>query len=768
MSGPVNTIMDDFEVVGRKIPLIDSSAKALGESQYVDDIKIGRLLYGKILRSPFPHARILHIDTSRAKVLPGVRAVISAEDIPMVKFGNYPEWVDRYPLAVGRVRYVGEAVAAVAAMDEQMAEEALALIKVDYEPLTYYLDPRDATQSGAELIHKDKERNISHHLVKAYGDTERGFREADYVREDTYQTEPNNPAAIEPHGVISQWHLDGSLTIWANTQGPFRLRNRLYEVLGLQEDKIRIIKTVVGGGFGGKTGALDIHVAAAHLSKITGNPVKMVLSREEVFLCTHQRHPSFITLRTGIKKNGLLMSQELKAIIDGGAYSGSGVISLNIGSRELMTIYILPNIRYEGTRVFTNKPMGGPMRGHGAPQIRFAVESQLDVIAKELGIDPVELRMKNLIYAGYDHPAKKRIGSCGLKEALLGVTTALNWQHKRGKEQDGYGLGIACSNFGCGPKTFPHAGGGIIIEINMDGGVNILSGAADIGQGTDTVLCQIVAEELGVKMEDTSIIAADTATTPFDMGTFGSGVTFRVGNAAIKAARDAKNQLMDVISLKLEAPREKIKFSGGKVYIQGFEEPAMTFKEALKAYHYAGKPMPLVGRGFYEPECSILGESISEEGPDTPAYSFYCQGAEVKVDKETGEVKVLKLITAVDCGQPINPLSIEGQAEGSMAGGLGMALYENLPCNDGRYLNGSLLDYLVPTSLDTPQSMPSMLIKTRDPFGPLGAKEAGEGMLVGVSPAIANAIFNAVGLRVTGLPVTPADLKIALDTKSSE
>lgn len=758
--------MSEFEVVGKRFPIIDASSKAIGDSQYLEDLRIGGMLYGKILRSPYPHARILHIDTSRAKALPGVKAVITSADMPRIKFGNYPEWEDRYPLAVEKVRYTGEGVVAVAAIDEEIAEEALRLIKVVYEPLLYISNPGEAMKPGAILIHDEKERNISTRLFKSYGDTERGFRDSDYVREDTFHTVANNPAAIEPHGTVCQWHLDGSVTLWASTQGPFRLRARLYNHLGLTEDKIRVIKTAVGGGFGGKTGALDIHLTSAHLSRITGKAVKMVLNREEVFLSTHQRHPAFITLRTGVKKNGLLISQELKEVLDGGAYAGSGFIPLNIGFGQLMNIYVLPNALFEGIRVYTNKPMGAPMRGHGGPQVRFAIESQLDMIAKELSLDPVELRLKNIIYAGYNHPAKKRISSCGLSEALSGVAASLLWRERKGKLPEGQGIGLACSNFLSGPKTFPHAGGGIVLEINMDGGVNILSGAADIGQGTDTVLSQIVAEELGVKMEDTHIISADTAITPFDMGTFGSGVTLRVGNAAIKAARDAKKQMLEVISLQLEAPPEKIKFSGGKVYVQGNTEPAMTFKEALKAYHYAGKPMPLVGRGFYEPECSAVGDTVSGEGPDTPAYSFYCQGAEVKVDKETGKVEVLKLVTAVDCGLAINPLNIEGQAHGSMAGGLGMALYEDLPSKDGSYLSDSLLDYLIPTSMDIPQHMDSILIETRDPYGPLGAKEAGEGMLVGVSPAIANAIYDAVGLHIIDLPLS-AD-KICNILKRSE
>lgn len=751
--------MTIFEVVGKRLPGVDSNFKASGQSQYVDDIRISNMLYGKVLRSPFPHARILNIDVSRAKGLQGVKAVITGEDIPKLKFGFYAESANQYPLAMGKVRYAGEAVAAVVAIDEELAEEALDLIRVDYEPLPYYFDPREALQPVSLLIHEDKERNISNKFIQTYGNVEKGFREADYIREDSYNTMPNNHAAIEPHGSICQWHLDGSLTMWASTQGPFRTRRSFCDALGIAEDKIRIINTTVGGGFGGKGFVFDIYVISSHLSRITGKPVKMVLNREEVFLCTHQRHPTFITLRTGVKNNGLLTSQELKTVFDGGAYVGSGSISLRVGVEQMIITYILPNMRYESIRVFTNKPVGGPMRGNGAPQIRFAMESQLDMIAKELSIDPVELRLKNLTYAGYVHPARKHINSCGLKEALNGVTAALDWRHKKGNLPAGHGIGVACSNYRCGVKTFPHAGGGIVIEINMDGGVTILSGAADIGQGINTVLCQIVAEELGVMMGDTRIIAADTAVTSFDIGTFGSGVTFRVGNAAIKAAVDVKKQLLEVISLKLEAPPEKINFSGGKVYIQGQTEPAMTFREALKAYHYAGKAMPLVGRGFYEPECLTPDESISGEGPDTPAYSFNCQGAEVEVDKETGSVKILKLITAIDCGRAINPLNVEGQADGSMAGGLGMAIYEDLPYKDGKYLNSSLLDYLIPTSKDMPPDMSSMVIETNDPLGPFGAKEAGEGMLVPTTPAIANAIFDAIGVRINDLPITPDKIK---------
>lgn len=755
--------MFDYEIVGKKLPLISSNFGAQGQLQFIDDIKINDMLFGKILRSPFPHARILSIDTSRAKALKGVKAAITAQDMPKVKFGVYPDWADRYPLALDIVRHVGEGVAAVAAVDEETAEEALHLIKVEYEPLTVYLDPVEAMQPGAQLIHENKPGNISCKVVRSYGDVERGFAESDYVREDTFKTVPNNHGCIEPHGTVTQWHQDNSLTVWSSNQGPFLMRQKLFYVLGLPEDKVRVIKTATGGAFGGKSGSLDIHYSSAFISRMTGRPVKMILAREEVFMGTYQRHPQILKVRTGIKKNGTLVSQELKAIIDGGAYTGTGTISLEMGGHQMLITYIIPNVRYEGTRVFTNKPMGAAMRGHGAPQVRFAIESQLDMIARDLNMDPVELRMKNVTYAGYDHPAKKRIGSCGLKDAIHTVVKELKWQDKKGKAADGHGFGISCSSFGCGAKPFPHAGGGIIIEINKEGGVNILSGAADVGQGIDTVISQIVAEELGVNLADTRVTAGDTAITPYDIGTYGSGVTLRVGNAAIKAAQDAKKQLLDIISLKLEAPQEKIRFRAGNIYIEGQKERAMTFKDALRAYNFTGKTMPLVGRGFYEPDCLTVQELECQEGPDTPAYSFYSQGAEVKVDRETGEIKVLKLITAVDCGQPMNPLSIEGQAQGSMVGGLGMAFFENLPTTDGRYLNNCFLDYLIPSSVDIPEDMYSKTIPTYDPYGPMGAKEAGEGMLVPLPAAIANAVHDAIGLRINDLPITPDKILSALN-----
>jgi len=747
--------MAELAVVGKRVARVDAAPKVLGQAQFVEDISLPNMLHGKILRSPLPHARILHIDTSRARALPGVKAIITGDDIPKVKYGCVPMAADEYALAVGKVRHVGEAVAAVAAVDEETALEALELIRVEYEPLPAVFDPLQAMQPGAPVIHEEVPDNVSAKLVKAFGDVQAGFREADHIREDTFRTAPNNHAPLEPHGAVSLWHPNGTVTTWTTTQIPFFLRRNLAKTLGLSEDKVRVIKTAVGGGFGGKIDLFAHNFASAYLSKLTGRPVKIILSREEVFLSTRQRHPMILTVRTGAKRDGTLTAQEMKLIADGGAYNSTAPLLITISAYFLMIPYILHNLHYEGYHVYTNKPVGGPMRGHGVPQVRFAIESHLDMLAEDLGIDPVDLRLKNALYAGYPHPGPFTIHSCGLREAIEEVATKLNWREKRGKLPRGRGIGIACAAFPSGEKHTRHVGSGAIVEINIDGAVNLLTGAIDIGQGSDTVLSQMAAEELGVRLEDVRITTADTATTPLDSGTYGSGVTFRAGNAVRAAARDAKRQLLEVVAPRLEADPEEIEFREGRVYVRGDPSRGMSFQEAVRLYRYADKPMPIVGRGFYMPDGVDLISVHREEGKIAEAYSFMAQGVEVEVDPETGQVKVLQVVTAHDCGRMINPTLVEGQLEGSVVGGMGMALHEDLPHTEGRYLNPSFLDYSLPTALDTPEEIQSIPIETHDPLGPFGAKEAGEGIQLAMAPAIANAIYDAVGVRIQELPITP-------------
>lgn len=759
--------MAEFEVIGKRIPNIRAGPKGLGQAIYTDDIKLPNMLFGKVLRSPYPHAKILNIDISRASALTGVKAIITGADIPRVKTGTIPTRADMYIVAIEKARHMGEAVAAVAANDEDTALEALELIKVEYEPLPALFDPEEAIKPSAPKIHEEAENNISARFSKSYGDVEKGFRESDYIREDTFRTAPINHAPLEPHGAVALWHGAGSLTIWMDTQAPFLIQKGLSRAVGLPEDRIRVVKTETGGGFGGKIEVMAHHFASAYLSKLTGRPVKIILNREEVFLSTRQRHPVILTVRTGVKRNGTLISQELKALADGGAYMSTGPMMLTIICYQAMLPYILPNYKYEGLRVYTNKPVGGAMQGHGVPQMRFAIDSQMDIIARELGIDPIDMRLKNAIYPGYQHPAHS-INSCGFKEAIEEVSKALRWKERIGKLAPGHGLGIACSSFVSGVKVFPHSGGSITIQINSDAGVNVLSGAADIGQGTDTVTCQMVAEEMGVKMEDIRLTAADTAVTPLDQGSFSSGVTFRVGNAAILAAREVKRQLREIVAPHLETSPEELEFRKGRVFIRGHEDKGIDFAQAVRIYRYANKPMPLVGRGNYVLDTDDVVTMTRQGGRQSPAYSFMCQGTEIKVDKETGEVKVLKIITGHDCGRIINPINVEGQLDGAVSKGIGMAFYEDLPHKDGKCLSTTFLDYLMPTSMDHPSEASLKSVETNEPLGPFGAKESGEGNLVGVSPAIANALYDAVGVRITDLPITPDKIKKALEEKKPD
>ncbi|HLB12378.1 MAG TPA: molybdopterin cofactor-binding domain-containing protein, partial [Dehalococcoidia bacterium] len=477
-------------------------------------------------------------------------------------------------------------------------------------------------------------------------------------------------------------------------------------------------------------------------------------------LSTRQRHPMTIVVKTGAKRDGSLMAQHFKLVADGGGYNSTAPLAITLCGYFLMIPYILKNLRYEGAHVYTNKPVGGAMRGHGIPQARFAVESHLDLLARDLGMDPVDLRMKNALSAGYEHPAKYRINSCGFKDALAETARDIEWKAKRGS-----GIGIAASALPCGVKNMSHIGSGAVVEINIDGGVNILSGASDIGQGTETVLAQIAAEELGVKYENVRVTCADTGVTPLDAGTFGSGVTFRAGNAMRAAAADARCHLQEAIADKLEANPDDIVFRNDRVYVKGSPDKGLAFTEAVKYYRYLDKPMPVVGRGFYMPDTPEPTTLLKEDGNLSVAYTFMAQAAEVKLDTETGQVEVETMATAHDCGFVINPLNVEGQLEGSVAGGMGMAFYEDQPHVDGEYLNPNFLDYKLPTSLEIPKKIISVPIETFEPMGPFGAKESGEGVQVATAPAIANAMFDAIGVQIKDLPMTPERVLKALSEK---
>ncbi|MBW2582859.1 MAG: molybdopterin-dependent oxidoreductase [Deltaproteobacteria bacterium] len=754
-----------LNIVGTRVPMLDAGLKVKGAAQFTDDLVLPGMLFGKILRSPLPHARILNIDTSRAEKLPGVRGVATGRDIPDRQYGIVPMAKDEYALAKDKVRYIGDDVAAVCAIDPEIAEEALELIDVDYEELAAVFDPREAIKEGAPVIHEGVKNNTSFAINKEFGDVARAFAESDAVFEDRFYSQAVNHAPLEPHAALAQFDpLNGDLTLWSSTQIPFFLRRNLSNTLQIPESKVRVIKPKVGGGFGQKIDMFAKDFCAAWFAIHLGKPVKFVYEREEVFISTRQRHPMYITVKTGVKKDGTILGQQFQAHADGGAYNSTAPTMIALSCFFLMIPYHIPNLIYEGCHIYTNKPVGGAMRGHGIPQARFAVERQLDMIAGRMGVDPVEIRIKNSIHAGQPHSAGFVINTCGFSESVTRAAESIGWQEKRGKLPLGRGVGLAGASFPSGVSNMSHISSGAVVQLGRDGAVNVLSGAADIGQGAETVISQIVAEELGVSLEDIRITAADTGITPLDPGTFGSGVTVRAGNAARLAAMSARNKLFEFIAEKLEANLADLVAENRNIFVKGSPEKGMTFSAALKAYQYADLPMPIVGRGSWMAPASEPTTLFKEDGNFAPNYSFMTQAAEVEVDLQTGRVKLLKMVTAHDCGTPINPMLVEGQLEGSVVGGMGQALYENVIVEKGQVMNPSFLDYGFPTFMEMPE-IEAIEVETDDPIGPFGAKEAGEGTQLSPAPAIVNAVYDAIGVDFMELPITPEKILDALEAK---
>ncbi len=754
----------ELTVVGNRMPMLDAAAKAKGTAQFIDDLVLPGMLHGKILRSPLPHAKILHIDTSKAEKLSGVKGVMTGADIPDRKYGIVPKAKDEYALAKTKVRYIGDEVAAVCAVDPEIAEEALELIKVDYEELPAVFDPMEAIKEGAPLVHADVQKNISASIRKEFGDVEKAFGESDFIFEDTFYSQAVNHAPLEPHGALAQYDPKGELTIWSSTQIPFFLRRNLSTTLLVPESKLRVIKPKVGGGFGQKVDLFAKDFCACWFAMNLGRPVKFIYEREEVFIGTRQRHPVYLSVKTGLTKEGNILAQQFKAYADGGAYNSTAPVMITLMGFFLMIPYKVPNLLHEGYHVYTNKPVGGAMRGHGIPQARFAVERQLDMIAERMDLDPGEIRIRNSIHAGEPHPAKFVINTCGFVDTVKKAAEGIGWAQKRGKLPFGRGVGMAGGSFPSGVSNMSHISSGAVVQLGRDGAVNILTGAADIGQGAETVIGQIVAEELGVLLEDVRVTAADTGITPLDPGTFGSGVTVRAGNAARLAAISVKNKLFEIVSEKLEASVDDLVAEKRKIYVKGSPDKGMTLSDALKTYQYGDHPMPIVGRGSWMAPTTEPTTLLKENGNFAPNYSFMTQAAEVEVDPQTGRVKLLKMAAAHDCGKMINPLLVEGQLEGSVVGGMGQALYEDVIVEKGQVMNPSFLDYGFPTTMEMPE-IEAIEVETIDPLGPFGAKEAGEGTQVSPAPAIVNAIYDAIGIDFMEMPVTPEKILKALEEK---
>jgi len=749
----------EYSIVGKKITRVDGIEKATGRAIYAGDIKFPNMLYGKVLRSKLPHARILNIDTTRASKLPGVKAVITGKDLPERRYGFVLK--DQAVLAKDKVRFIGEPIAAVAAISSDIAEEALELIDVEYEELKAIFDPIEAMNSESPIIHEElnsymamwpaiRYGNVCSHTKINRGDVEKGFSESDHIFEDRFLTQMVHQNYIEPHVAIANSDLSGRITIWTSNQSPFGVRSELMEALGIPLNKIRIMMAHVGGGFGGKFG-ITVEPIALILSQKTDRPVKIAMTREEELTVTHPRHPSIIELKTGVKNDGTIIARDAKIIYDTGAYAGMGPVVNMIGAKYVSGPYKIPNIRANAYSVYTNKSNSGFCRGAGNPQVTFAYESQMDIIAEKLNIDPLELRLKNAVEDGDLSSTGQVLKNVGLKEALKKAAEKINW--KSGIKDKNRGKAIASLQYETGGM-----GSSACVKLNENGSISIMVGAIDIGQGTCTILSQIAAEELGLSIEDVNIAYGDTDTLPYDMGTGADRVTFNTGNAVKKACEDLKNQLFYIAANSLEANIEDLEIREKGIRVKGSPERAIPLMDLAMMTHYF-KGGPLIGKCSYLVEEPPFDEKAVEGGmfPSTPAPTFAAQAAEVEVDKTTGRVKVLRFVAAHDVGFAINPMGVEGQIEGGVAMGIGYALSEEILWDKGKVANKFLSDYKVPTALDIP-NIDAIIVEDKSELGPYGAKGVGEPGASPTAPAIANAIYNATGIRVKELPITPERL----------
>jgi len=755
-----------FSVVGQNLPKIDAWAKVVGETKYADDLLLPRLAHGKLLRSPHPHALIKRIDTARAKALPGVYAVITGRDLPPGKFGILPVSQDEEALCVDKVRMVGDAVAAVAAVDEETAERATELIEVEYEPLRPLMSIEEALAHPEVRIHEYGDGPNVHKAVSLqFGDVEAAFRAADLVREDVFYFEGNTHLPMEQHSAVAQWGPDGKLTLWSSTQTPHYIHRLLAKILDVPQAHIRVVAAPVGGGFGGKLDPFAHEIAACRLSQLTGRPVKITLTREEVFYVHRGRHPVLMWVKTGFKKDGAITGMHFRSWLDGGAYGSYGVAStFYTGALQTVT-YKIPVYKFEGARIFTNKPPCGPKRGHGTPQPRFAVECQLDKAAEQLGLDPADMRRRNLAAPFTKTANHLTVTTIGLEECLDRVVEASGWRQKFGRLPRGKGIGIACSSYltGAGLAIYwndmPHSG--VVLRGDRSGLVTVLCGATDIGQGSDSILAYLAAEVLGIDPKDIRVHPADTDLTPVDLGSYSSRVTLMAGNAVIQAAGRLKSRLFEAVAEKLGVAPDTLIARDRRVFVDGDPDRGVSFPQAVVLAE--SKFGVLAFPGSYAPPKRAGKYKGGGVGP-SPCYSYSACVVEVDVDGETGEVRPTEIWIAHDVGRALNPLLVEGQVEGSVYMGLGEVLMEEQVFRKGVHKIPSLLEYKSPTTLETPE-IHTILVETDDPEGPFGAKEAGQGPLLPVIPAVANAVYNAVGVRVDEIPISPEKVLKGLEAK---
>ncbi|HTM29868.1 MAG TPA: molybdopterin cofactor-binding domain-containing protein [Vicinamibacterales bacterium] len=764
-----------MSVIGKARRRVDGRAKVTGQTRFADDVALPRMAHCKLLRASVPHARIVRVDTSRAASQPGVYLVLTGDSFP-VPYGVLPVSHDEHALCRDKVRFVGDPVAAVIARDEATAAEAVHLIDVEYEPLRTFAGPADSLAHSEPRIHDYGDGGNVHKAVSLqFGDVDAAIAGADHVFDDVFFFEGSTHLPIEQHAAVAVKDPDGKLVVWSSTQTPHYLHRALAKALQMPAAHIRVIATPNGGGFGGKSDPFNHEIVVASAALTLDRPVKICLTREEVFYCHRGRHPVLMRFRTGVNRDGRITGVDLQTLLDGGAYGSYGVAStFYTGALQTVT-YEIPSYRFRGARVFTNKPPCGPKRGHGTPQGRFGQEVQLDKIAERLHLDPADLRLKILARPDSLTANYLRIRTIGLGECLRRVVASSGWSGKFRKLPHGRGVGLACSSYLSGAglpinwNDLPHSG--VQLKLDRSGGVTAFCGATEIGQGSDDVLVASIAEVLGVDPFDIRAVTGDTDLTPVDLGSYSSRVTLMMGNAAIEAATRARDLLAKAVARTLEVPVERVSFGERRVFDAEAPERGVTFQEAVCI---AEAQFGTIGTtGSYTPPKSAAKFKGGGVGP-SPTYSYTAAVVEVEVDPETGWIAVPSVWIAHDIGRSLNPTLVRGQVEGSVYMGLGEALMEEqafrrLPPRLSQALVHkfpSMLEYKSPTFLEMPD-VHTDLVESMDPAGPFGAKEVGQGPLLPIMPAVANAVYDAVGVRIDEVPITPEKIVKALQAKAA-
>jgi CO/xanthine dehydrogenase Mo-binding subunit len=750
--------MQNLCSVGKRVPKLDAIDKATGRAKYIQDLKLPGMLYGKILYSKYAHAKIVKIDTSKAKQLPGVHAVLTGEDAHMIKMGVYK---DNPPLKAGKVRSYRDEVAAVAAATPEIAEEAINRIEVTYEALPGIFDPEEAMKEGAPLVHEAHKTNILKMPWKLhYGDVEAAKKEAAYIVEDRFSTTWVTHCCMGTSGAIAEFDSANNLTIYSNTQIPSLAQKDFMDALktmGLRDRRVRVIKPCIGGGFGSKLDTYAYEYIAILLAYYTRRPVKIEFDRTEEFIATSTRQPTITYISQGCDENGKLLFRDVSMILDNGAYTSWGATTPHVMIMATTTLYRVPNVRYEAKCVYTNNTYAQAMRGYGNPQATFVIESTMDMLAEAAGIDPTEFRRINANKSGDVSTQSLHITTCGLEECIETVKKQLEWDASKKK---GEGVGMASLiHVGGGARVYKSDGCGTIIKMDDFAKVDLFTGATDMGQGSDTVIAQIVAEELGLEIEDIHVIHTDTDICPWDVGAHASRTTFVAGNAALGAARKIKARILELGAKQLETPLEKLILRNRHLIHKEDPEKKIEIGKILRKAHFNHGGQMLMAEHFYDPDNENVGKDF--RGNTSMTYTFGTHGVRVKVDEETGKVKILKYVAAHDIGKAINPMLLEGQVYGGVMMGLGYALTEQIISEKGQNMNPNFRDYKILTAKDV-VSIEAPVLETYDKDGPFGAKGIGEPGCVPTAPAVANAIYDAVGARIKDLPITPERVLAAI------